>query len=314
MTTYIARRLLVFIPTLLVVAVLVFLMISLVPGDPVMEMLGMDAPPDAVAAKRIELGLDKPVWMRLGWWFGRALRGDLGRSYFLGEPVIQAVAERFPVTLSLSLFALLISMGLGVTAGIIASVKHGSAVDWGVMIVALLALSVPGFWLALNLIFLFAVHWRWFPIGGYVSLVQDPLQFVRHLTLPALSLGLVHAGVTARMTRSCMLEVLGSDYVRTARAKGLPEKVVIIRHALKSALIPIVTVIGISAGVLLGGSVIIETVYNLPGAGRLVVEGVQRRDYPVVQGGILFITCIYLGINLLVDILYAWLDPRIRYN
>ena len=314
MGRYIARRLLAFIPTLLAVAVIVFFMIYLVPGDPVSLMLGQEASGEAINAKRMEMGLDRPLPERFVSWFADAARGDLGDSYFLNQSVTEALAERLPVTFSLSALALLVAMLVGVAAGIIASIRQGSVVDWLVMLVALFGLSVPSFWLALNLILFFSVQWQLFPVGGYVAFTEDPRAFFEHLFLPSLTLGLINAAVIARMTRSSMLEVLRMDYVRTARAKGLRERVVVYRHAFRNALIPIVTIVGITAGVMLGGSVITETVFNLPGVGRLVVEGVKRRDYPVVQGTILIITCSYLTINLIVDVLYAWINPRIRYD
>lgn len=314
MGRYIARRLLAFVPTLLVVAVLVFLMIDLVPGDPVTLMLGLEASGESINAKRLELGLHRPLVERMATWFARAARGDLGDSYFLHQSVVEAVVERIPITFSLAALALAVAVVIGMSAGILASVRQGTTLEWGVMVLALFGLSVPSFWLALNLIFLFAVRWQWFPVGGYVALTEAPGTFLRHMFLPGLSLGLVHAAVIARMTRARMLEVLRMDYIRTARAKGLGEWLVVCGHGIRNALIPIVTVIGISAGVLLGGAVVTETVFNLPGVGRLVVEGVKRRDYPIIQGGILFLTCTYMVSNLVVDLLYAWINPRIRYE
>jgi len=314
MGRYVVRRLLAFIPTLLVVSVLVFLMIDLVPGDPVALMLGLEASGEAINARRLELGLHRPLIERMVSWFAKAAQGNLGDSYFLHQSVTQALAERIPITFSLASLALTVAIMAGMSAGIFASVKQGTMADWGVMLLALFGLSVPSFWLALNLIFLFAVRWQWFPVGGYVPLTEAPGAFLKHIFLPGLSLGLVHAAVIARMTRARMLEVLRMDYIRTARAKGLNEWVVVYGHAIKNALIPIVTVIGISAGVLLGGAVVTETVFNLPGVGRLVVEGVKRRDYPIIQGGILFLTCTYMVSNLVVDLLYAWINPRIRYE
>jgi peptide/nickel transport system permease protein len=314
MARYVVRRLLAFIPTLLVVSVLVFLMIDLVPGDPVALMLGLEASGEAINAKRLELGLHRPLMERMVSWFADAARGNLGDSYFLHQSVTQALVERVPITLSLASLALTVAILVGISAGILASVRQGTVADWGVMLLALFGLSVPSFWLALNLIFLFAVRWQWFPVGGYVPFTQAPGSFLRHIFLPGLSLGLVHAAVIARMTRARMLEVLQMDYIRTARAKGLNDWVIVYGHAIKNALIPIVTVIGISAGVLLGGAVVTETVFNLPGVGRLIVEGVKRRDYPVIQGGLLFLTCTYLVSNLVVDLLYAWVNPRIRYE
>jgi peptide/nickel transport system permease protein len=314
MGRYVVRRLLAFIPTMLVVSVLVFLMVDLVPGDPVALMLGLEASGEAINARRLELGLHRPLIERMVSWFANAGRGNLGDSYFLHESVTRALAERIPITFSLASLALAVAIMAGMSAGIVASVKQGTTADWGVMLLALFGLSVPSFWLALNLIFLFAVRWQWFPVGGYVAFTDDPGSFLKHIFLPGFSLGLVHAAVIARMTRARMLEVLRMDYIRTARAKGLSEWVVVYGHAIKNALIPIVTVIGISAGVLLGGAVVTETVFNLPGVGRLVVEGVKRRDYPIIQGGILFLTCTYMFSNLVVDLLYAWINPRIRYE
>jgi peptide/nickel transport system permease protein len=314
MGRYVMRRLLAFIPTLLIVSVLVFLMIDLVPGDPVGLMLGLEASGEAINAKRLELGLHRPLIERMVSWFAKATQGDLGDSYFLHQSVTRALAERIPITFSLASLALAVAIMAGMSAGILASVKQGTMADWGVMLLALFGLSVPSFWLALNLIFLFAVRWQWFPVGGYVAFTEAPGSFLKHIFLPGFSLGLVHAAVIARMTRARMLEVLRMDYIRTARAKGLNEWVVVYGHAIKNALIPIVTVIGISAGVLLGGAVVTETVFNLPGVGRLVVEGVKRRDYPIIQGGILFLTCTYMVSNLVVDLLYAWINPRIRYE
>lgn len=314
MAAYVVRRLLAFIPTLLAVAVIVFFMIYLVPGDPVIMMLGVDAPADAIEAAREQLGLNDPLLSRLAKWFAAALKGDLGTSYFLAQPVTRALAERIPITFALSFFALVVAVLVGVLVGVLAGVKHGTLADWGVMLAALFGLSVPSFWLALNLILLFSVKLRLLPTGGYVPFVKDPVLFFKHLLMPGLALGLTHAAVIARMTRSSVLEVLQFDYIRTARAKGLPERRVVFKHTLKNALIPVITVIGLSMSALLGGSVITETVFNLPGVGRLVVEGVKRRDYPVVQGGILLVTCVYLITNLLVDLAYARANPRIRYS
>jgi peptide/nickel transport system permease protein len=314
MSRYIMRRLLAIIPILFIVALLVFLMIDLIPGDPVALLMGLEASGEAINARRIELGLNRPLQERMVEWFADAFRGDLGDSYFLNQPVTAAIAQRFPVTLGLAAFALVVAIVVGVLSGIIASMTRGTSTDWLVMMLAMLGLSIPSFWLALNLIFLFSVKWRLFPIGGYVSLREDPWLFLKHIFLPGTSLGIIYAAMIARMTRARMLEVLNMDYIRTARAKGLRERVVIYRHALKNALIPVLTMIGIAAGGLLGGSVVIETVFNVSGIGRLVIEAVKRRDYPVIQGGILVVTLSYLLINLTVDLLYAWINPRIRYE
>ncbi|MCO5221354.1 MAG: ABC transporter permease, partial [Thermomicrobiales bacterium] len=247
-------------------------------------------------------------------WYADAVRGDLGESYFLNQPVTTAIASRLPVTLSLTIFALFVSVVIGTTAGVIASLRQGRFADWGIMFLAILGLSIPVFWLALNLMFIFSVRLGWLPTTGYVPLREDPVEYVRHLLLPGLTLGAANTAVIARMTRSSMLEVLRQDFVRTAEAKGLSRHIVVLRHAFRNALLPIVTVIGLSVGELLAGSVITETVFNLPGIGRLIVDAIRRRDYPTVQGGILFVTVIYLVVNLAVDLLYAWINPRIRYR
>ena len=314
MGRYIARRLFAFVPIFFAVAILVFLMIDLVPGDPVVLMLGLETDGEAITAMRSELGLDRPLYERMARWFGRAFVGDLGSSYFLDQPMTQALASRYPVTISLALFAAVVAVGAGIPAGIIAAINQGRVADWIAMVLALIVLSIPSFWLALNLILLLGVRLRWFPVGGYTPLREDPVEWLRHLVLPGVSLGLAYAASIARITRTSMLEVLRMDYVRTAEAKGLRRWTVILRHAFKNALIPVITVVGLSFGGLLGGSAVTETVYTLPGVGRLVVEAVQRRDYPVIQVGILALTATYLIVNLLVDVLYVWTDPRIRYD
>ncbi len=314
MGSYIIRRLLAFIPTLLVVSFLVFMMTRLVPGDAAAMMLGQEATTEQREQLRQELGLDRSVTEQAITWYGNAFRGDLGHSYFLHQPVTEALVSRLPVTLSVTLFAMFFAIVVGISAGVVASVRHGRFLDWGVMLIAIFGLSIPVFWLALNMIFIFSVRLGWFPTGGYVPITDGFFEYLRHLFMPSIALGLAYTALIARMTRSTMLEVLQQDFVRTARAKGLGQRIVILRHALRNALIPIITIIGISAGELLAGSVITETVFNLPGVGRLIVDGVRRRDFPVVQGGILIITLSYLLINLIADLLYAWANPRIRYE
>jgi peptide/nickel transport system permease protein len=314
MTRYIARRLVAYVPTLFAVAVLVFLMIELVPGDPVILMLGLESDDEAIAAMRSELGLDLPLAQRMVKWFGNALTGDQGESYFLKQPMTEALASRYPVTLSIAVFAALVSIAVGIPAGIIASVYQGRVADWLAMVLALIVLSLPSFWLALNLIVLLGVKWRLFPVGGYVPFSEDPVAWFMHLFLPSVSLGLAYAAAIARIARTSMLEVLRLDYVRVARAKGLRERLVIFRHAFRNALIPVLTVIGINFGGLLGGAAVTETVFTIPGVGRLIVEGVQRRDYPVIQAGLLALTVTFLTVNLLVDVLYVFVDPRIQYQ
>ena len=314
MTRYIARRLMSFIPIILIMSVLIFLITELVPGDPVAWMLGEGASGEARIALRTALGLDRPLLERMAKWYLNALRGDLGNSFFLQTSVTQAIATRLPVTYSLASFALLVAGVFGLSAGIAASLKPGGFFDVGIMTLAMLGLSIPGFWMALNLIFLFAVNLGWLPLGGFVPPSEGVLEYLKHLVMPGVSLGIIYAAMIARMTRASMLEVLGMDYIRTARAKGLKQWAVIVGHALKNALIPIITMFGVAAGGLLGGSAITETVFNMPGVGRLVVDGIIRRDFAVVQGGILVVSMTYLVINLAVDILYVWANPRIRYE
>jgi peptide/nickel transport system permease protein len=314
MSRYLARRLLQAVPTLLTIALLVFFMLDLVPGDPAILVLGREADADALRALRVQLGLELPLHERMLLWFGDLLRGDLGDSIFLRRPVVAILLDRYPVTVSMTVLSLLVAVAVGVPAGIIAAIKQGGLVDWMAMVLALVVLSIPIFWLGLALIYFFGVRLGWLPIGGYVPLREDPVEFLRHMILPCTVLGLAYAAMIARMTRTSMLEVLRTDYVRTAEAKGLHRLAVLLRHAFRNALVPIVTVTGLIVGELLGGSPITETVFNLPGVGRLVAEGVLRRDYIVVQGGILILAASYLLVNLVVDLLYVRIDPRIRYE
>lgn len=314
MLPYALQRLTAFLPTLLVVSFVLFLLLDFIPGDPTYVMLGSDAGQVEAAALRERLGLDRPLHERLLSWYGNALRGDFGRSYYLGMSVTEAIAERVPVTLTVSLASLLMATFLAVPLGLLAAIRHNTWVDAVVMLISLAALSVPNFVIGLVLIYAVAVPVAWVPIGGYVPLWTDPLEALRHLMLPVTALGLSLASLIARMTRSSMLEVLGLDYVRTARAKGLSLSAVTVKHALRNALIPVITVIGLAAGAILSGSVVTETVFNIPGIGRLVVNAVQRRDYPLVQGVILFLTVTYLVVNLITDLLYAAANPRVRYG
>jgi peptide/nickel transport system permease protein len=264
---------------------------------------------------RQELGLDRPFLVRLVDWYAHALRGDLGESItYKGTPVAELIAERWPVTFIMTAIALVVALVTGVSVGVLAALRQGRLADWMLMVPVLFAVSMPYFWLGLILIILFGVKLRWLPIGGYVPLGENPIEFIRHMILPCTALGLVYAGMIARMTRTCVLEVLNLDYVQTARAKGLPQRAVIFRHALRNALIPLSTVVGLAVGAMLGGAVITETVFNIRGLGRLIVDGILSRDFPVVQGGILVVTVGYLVTTLVVDLGYAWLDPRIRYE
>jgi len=297
---------------LLLVSLMTFAMIWLVPGDPASAFLDASATPEQVARLRVALGLDKPLPLQMADWYGRVLRGDLGQSILLNRSVAAALVERLPVTLSLAGFALAFAVIFGIAAGTVAAVNHDRWPDQAVMTIALIGLSTPEFWLGLVLILVFAVQLGWLPTGGFVPIVESPTGWLRTILLPALTIGLVQVGFIARMTRASMLEALGQDFVRTADAKGLSRFDVVVRHGLPNALIPILTVIGIVAGALLGGTVIIEQVFSIPGIGRLIIGAIAARDFPVMQGGLLFLAVIYLAVNLTVDILYAVVDPRVR--
>jgi len=297
---------------LLLVSLMTFAMIWLVPGDPASAFLDASATPEQVARLRVALGLDKPLPLQMADWYGRVLRGDLGQSILLNRSVAAALVERLPVTLSLAGFALAFAVIFGIAAGTVAAVNHDRWPDQAVMTIALIGLSTPEFWLGLVLILVFAVQLGWLPTGGFVPIVESPTGWLRTILLPALTIGLVQVGFIARMTRASMLEALAQDFVRTADAKGLSRFDVVVRHGLPNALIPILTVIGIVAGALLGGTVIIEQVFSIPGIGRLIIGAIAARDFPVMQGGLLFLAVIYLAVNLTVDILYAVVDPRVR--
>lgn len=312
MAYFIFRRLLSAIPVLFVVTIVTFFIMWLVPGDVSAELGGADATPAQVEQIRERLGLDRPIHERALKWYGNLLQGDLGESYLLNRSVGDAVMERLPVTLSLTALALLLSVVIGVLLGIIAAVRHNKWADRGAMIAALIGLSVPDFWLGIVLIILFAVTLGWLPTGGFLPLTEDPIGWARSMTLPALTLAITQMGIIARMSRSSMLDVLNQDYVRTARAKGMPERTIIFRHALRNAMVPILTTIGVTTGVLLSGAVVIESVFSLPGVGRLIVGSIQRRDFPIIQGGLLVTAAIFVFVNIIVDVLYGYFDPRIR--
>lgn len=316
MLSYILNRLIAAIPTLLGVAIITFLLMRAVPGDVVTQLVGLDAnnTPERLTELRRLFGLDLPLHLQFGQWFGAALQGDLGSSLRTGREVAQDLALRFPVTLQLTLMSLLVALLIAVPLGILAATRRGHFSDYLASIFAILGLSVPGFFLAVLLILLFSLALGWLPPAGFVPLAENPWENLRHMLLPAFSLGVILAGAITRILRSSMLEVLGRDYIRTARAKGLSERVVVYRHALRNALIPVLTVIGLQFGSLLGGAVIIEQVFSLPGVGRFALEGINLRDYPVVQGTVLFIATAAVLVNLVVDLLYSLIDPRIRYE
>ncbi len=312
MAAYALRRLLQSIPLLLLVSLIAFGLMKLVPGDPAMVMGGPNATADEIDAIRRNLGLDRPFWVQLGAFYWNLAQGDLGRSLLLGQPVGAAIVERLPATISIALYSMGLTLVFGLSIGIVAALRHNTIVDQAAMVIALLGVSLPNFWVGLVLIVLFSVQLGWLPTGGYVAFGDDPVGWLRSATLPAVSLALLQIGLLARITRSAMLEVLRQDYIRTARAKGLSEWKVVGKHAFANVRIPVVTVIGLIFSVLLSGSVIVETVFSVPGMGALLGNAILRRDYPLIQGGLLFVAAALMLINLLVDILYAWCDPRVR--
>jgi len=308
MSAYIWGRLLRAIPVLFGVSTLVFLMIHLLPGDPAQEIAsrGPGMTPEAVQRIRVQLGLDQLIHIQYLQFLGRILRGDLGRSLFSNQPVSKIIGDQIGSTIQLTLAGILTALLVGVSLGILAAVRHNTWLDTISMSIALFGVSIPGFWLGLLLIFLFAVQLNWVPVGGGTGL--------QGLILPALTLGFGASAIIARLVRSSMLEVLNQEYMTTARAKGLKTRVVILRHGLKNALIPVITIIGLQFGALLGGAVVIETVFARRGVGRLAIDAILSKDFPVIQGTVLFAAVVYVGVNLLVDILYSIVDPRIRYD
>jgi peptide/nickel transport system permease protein len=316
MLTYLGRRLLLTLPALFGVALVVFLLMRAIPGDVVTQLIGLGegVSEERMAELRRIFGLDLPIHVQFAQWFGAALQGDLGSSLRTGRSVAGDLALRFPVTMQLSLMSLGIALLLAVPIGVFAARHRGRWPDYLGSAFVLVGLSVPSFFLGILLILLFSLQLGWLPPAGYVPFAEDPLENLRRMILPSLSLGLILAAATTRIMRSAMLEVLNRDYVRTARAKGANERDVTLKHALRNALIPVVTVVGLQFGSLLGGTVIIEQVFSIPGIGRFALEGINLRDYPVVQGAVLVIAAAFVFVNLLVDVLYAFIDPRVRYG
>lgn len=334
MARYVIKRILTVVPVLLGVSILVFGFIRLIPGDPATVMLGERATPENVAQVRAQLGLDKPIYQQYLIFLGNALRGDLGTSVLRQEPVTEEIVRRFPATIELTLGAILVALCVGIPAGMISAIRRNSWFDTFSMLFALTGVSMPIFWLGLMMSFFFAVVLHLLPTGGRLDastnfdpitnfLLLDSLlrgnpavffEAIRHLILPSIALGTIPMAIIARMTRSAMLEVLGQDYIRTAHAKGLKERVVVIRHALRNALLPVITVIGLQTGILLSGAILTETVFSWPGIGRWLVDAIYARDYPIVQGVTLFIAIIFVAVNLTVDVLYSFVDPRIRFE
>jgi peptide/nickel transport system permease protein len=314
MGTLILRRLAAMVPILVFVTFGVFSLIHMTPGDPIDAMMAESFDGAAKERLRQELGLDQPLYVQYATWVGRVLQGDFGRSIRNNEPVIENVSRRVGVTVQLAAFAMIISLAVAFPVGILSATHRNSPIDGFGTMFALFGICMPNFLIALLLIYVFGVSLRWLPISGYADPVDGLLGTVSSLTLPAITLGLALAAVVTRTLRSSLLETLSEDYVRTARAKGLSEQLVIRRHALKNGLIPVVTILGLQLGTLIGGAVITEYVFALPGVGRLVVDSIFARDYPLVQGVILLIAMGFVLSNLLVDVVYGWLDPRIRYG
>jgi peptide/nickel transport system permease protein len=313
MFAFIVQRILATIPVMGVVALVVFLILRLSPGDPATVIAGDYATPEAVARIRGHLGLDQPIHVQFLTWLWQLLRGDLGISIFSNLPVSQLIAQRVEPTLMLALTTLVFAVAVAVPLGVLAAWKAGSWIDRAVMVFAVLGFSIPVFVLAYVLIYLLSLKAGVFPVQGYVSPREGLLPFLHAIALPTVTLSAIFIALIARITRASVLEVLDEDYIRTARAKGLPERRVLMRHALRNAAIPIVTVIGLGVALLIGGVVVTESVYNIPGMGRLVVDAILKRDYPIIQGLILTFSFVYILVNLLIDIAYTALDPRIRY-
>ena len=314
MLHYVLHRILALVPVVLLVSATVFSLIHLTPGDPAVIMAGESQDPEVVAGIRRELGLDQPIPVQYAIWLGHALRGDLGRSIRTRQPVLEAILERLKPTLLLSAMAMALSLAISFPAGALSALRPDSREDMAGTVLTLLGVSMPNFLLALVLIFVFAVTLRWLPTSGYLDPFEEFVPGIRSLVLPAITLGTAMAAVVTRMVRSSLLEVLEQDYIRTARSKGLRERTVVVRHALKNALIPVVTIVGLQTGNLIGGAVITEYVFGIPGVGRLVVDSIFSKDYPMVQGVVLLTALTFVTVNLLVDVLYGYLDPRIRYS
>lgn len=311
MLSYILKRLMLAIPTLLLVSVMVFLLVRLIPGDPAQVMLGQDADATSIAKLHRELGLDYPLPVQFAKWLGRALHGDLGRSTSTGEPVGELIVQRFSVSAPVVLVAVGLATLLAVAAGLIAAWRQDSKIDLVIVGVATLVLAVPTFWLGLLLLLVFGLKFGWLPVVGYVPFSENAVQAALFLVLPVVTLAITQSGVLIRMMRTSAIDVLRQEYITHARAKGLPERLVLLRHVLPNAFAPTLTLVGLSLGHLLGGIAVVETVFTLPGLGRLMVDSILARDYPVVQGCLLFTASVYIIVNLIVDLCYPIFDPRV---
>lgn len=312
MAAYLVRRFIGFLAALVLVSLLVFLAIRVIPGDTAQIILGTDADPSSLSALRERLGLNESLYVQYTTWIKNLLTGRLGESIRYGKPIGELIASRFAVTGPLALLAIVIALLLGIPLGIFAATHRNRLGDYGVMAFSQLGLAVPAFWAGILLMLLFSVKLRWFPAGGFIPWSKSVWGALRSIFLPSFSLGVIHAAVIVRLTRSTLLEVLGEDYIRTARGKGLVERIVLYKHALRNALIPIITLVGLQFASLLGGTIIIENVFYLPGLGRLAYQAISARDLPVVQDVVLLITVLVVGLSVLVDAAYVLLDPRIR--
>lgn len=315
---YVVRRILQLIPVLILVSLAVFLLVRIIPGDPVLVMMGIDPDERArISAEQYrvlqhQIGLDQPIYVQYFHWVDKIVHGDFGLSLATRRPIVEIIFERYPATLYLAVSALLVGLLIAVPAGVIAAVRQNTKIDYAAMAFALWGVAMPDFWLALMLIVLFSLRLGWLPSIGYASPLDNPFLFLQHACLPAIVMGTELAAPLTRYVRAEMLDQLKQDYVRTAWAKGLPPRMVIVKHALRNSLIAAVTVVGLQTARLLGGATIIETVFSWPGVGRLLIDGIYQRDYPMVQGAVLLIAVTYVFINLIVDIFYKWLDPRIK--
>jgi peptide/nickel transport system permease protein len=309
---YIISRLLQAIPILILVSLIAFGIIYLIPGDAAVVIGGPSATPEELEQIRRNLGLDQPLHIQILTFYANLFQGDLGRSLTLGIPVVDALVARAPITIGIAIYSMILTILIGLGTGMLAALNHNRWIDQAATLFALLGVSLPNFWLALVMIVLFSVHLGWLPTGGYVPFTRDPVGWLRTATLPAVALALMQAGLLTRITRSTMLEVLNQDYIRTARAKGLPEWIVVGRHALANVMMPVVTMIGLVLSVLLSGSIVIETIFGIPGIGSLLGSAISNRDYPMIQGGLVFVTTALLLLNIVIDMLYTSLDPRIR--
>jgi peptide/nickel transport system permease protein len=313
MREYLLQRLLQLVPVLFFLSVIVFAIVRLIPGDPAAIRLGMEATPEGIAAVRHEMGLDQPVFVQYGIWLGDVLRGDFGTSWVSKQPVLQLIMLKLPASLMLACTALLIALVIAIPAGIISGVKQHSLTDNVATTLALVGVAMPQFWLGLMLMLVFAVTLKWLPPSGYVDLNQNAGEAIRRLILPASTLGLTLAAPLARFMRSGMLDVMNADYIRTARAKGLTERMVVLSHAVRNALLTVITIFGMQFGALLGGTIVIEQVFNWPGVGLMAFTAINQRDYGIIQGVVLFVALGFIVVNLVVDVLYVYVDPRIRY-